>query len=652
MRSARNVLGLSVLIGTVLLGGFAAGAAGANAKPKLDWDCGQCHNAAAKGVPAVPASVLAGSVHGGLECTDCHQGIGAVPHTDTLPPVNCGSCHEEEKAAYTHHGRGVVGTTEDLPGCADCHGSHEILPSSDPRSRTHPSRFPDTCGKCHRNLDLAKKHDILLKRPVGTYEASVHGTATQEGKAGATCIDCHSTTGTGHQILWLGDPASSIAHANIPRTCGRCHSAVEEEYEAGIHGKLLAQGDTHAPVCTDCHGEHGILSPKDPRSNVSPTLVAEATCEPCHQSARLNSVYGVPAGKLTSFVDSFHGLKSMRGDLKVANCASCHGAHKILPSSDPASPINPAHLAATCGRCHPGITAEFAQTRIHVLPGQAKAAWTTLVARIYVGLIALVIGGMLAFVLLDLRKHWQHHLAQKQVERMDGNAVFQHSLLAFTFIVLVITGFALRYSEGWLFRTFFGWDGGFKVRGVIHRGAAVLFLFSAFWHLFYLRTPRGRTFWSGMLPVRSDVAEVWNTFLFFFDRRRNRPRLGKFSFVEKAEYWALVWGTVIMAGTGLFLWFDRAARVVFEKPILDVFRVVHFYEAWLATLAILVWHFYSTLLKPGVYPGNPAWITGKMPEEMYAEEHAGDLNAEESRTAESPRTEEEEPGVERYEVKK
>ena len=478
MRARREVTRWGLLGSVAALFAVAASAEGARAIPRLEWNCAQCHDTSAKDVPAVPASQLAASVHEGLECRDCHQSITSLPHDDHLPKVDCGSCHTEEKAAYTHHGRGVVGQTEDLPGCSDCHGTHGIRPSADPASATHPSKFPDTCGKCHRNLDLGKKHNILNKTPVATYEASVHGMATREGKPGATCIVCHSTTGTGHQILWLGDPTSSIAHANIPATCGRCHVDIRKEYEAGIHGKLLTQGDTHAPVCTDCHGEHGILSPKDPRSNVSPTLLAEATCEPCHESARLNSVYGVPAGKLTSFVDSYHGLKSMRGDLKVANCASCHGAHKILPSRDPESSINPAHLAQTCGRCHPGITAEFAQTRIHVLPGQATVPWSTRIARIYVALIVLIIGGMLAFVALDLRKHWQHHMARRQVVRMTQNAVLQHTLLMVSFFVLVITGFALRYSEAWLFRTLFGWDGGFKIRGIIHRSAAILFPFA------------------------------------------------------------------------------------------------------------------------------------------------------------------------------
>jgi cytochrome b subunit of formate dehydrogenase len=113
--------------------------------------------------------------------------------------------------------------------------------------------------------------------------------------------------------------------------------------------------------------------------------------------------------------------------------------------------------------------------------------------------------------------------------------------------------------------------------------------------------------------------------LFNLGRRPRKPHLGRFSFMEKAEYWALVWGSVVMVITGFFLWFDNLAIHLFPKGFLDVMLVIHFYEAWLATLAILVWHMYGTVFKPGVFPGNPSWVTGKMPRDMYEEEHPADV---------------------------
>jgi cytochrome b subunit of formate dehydrogenase len=98
--------------------------------------------------------------------------------------------------------------------------------------------------------------------------------------------------------------------------------------------------------------------------------------------------------------------------------------------------------------------------------------------------------------------------------------------------------------------------------------------------------------------------------------------MGRFTYVEKAEYWALVWGTVIMGITGLFLWFENLAVDLFPKGLLDVFLVIHYYEAWLAFLAILIWHLYATIFNPRVYPMNPSWLTGKMPERVFLVEHS------------------------------
>jgi len=94
-------------------------------------------------------------------------------------------------------------------------------------------------------------------------------------------------------------------------------------------------------------------------------------------------------------------------------------------------------------------------------------------------------------------------------------------------------------------------------------------------------------------------------------------------YIEKAEYWALIWGSIIMTITGTLLWFDNffVSALGLPKGILDVVLVIHYYEAWLATLAIVVWHGYSVLLSPHIYPMNPAWITGKMPRDMYLHEH-------------------------------
>ena len=90
------------------------------------------------------------------------------------------------------------------------------------------------------------------------------------------------------------------------------------------------------------------------------------------------------------------------------------------------------------------------------------------------------------------------------------------------------------------------------------------------------------------------------------------------------EYWALIWGTVIMSVTGLLLWFENTAMAYFPKWLLDVATVVHLYEAWLATLSIIIWHFYAVIFNPQVYPLNWSMITGWLTEEEMIEEHPGE----------------------------
>lgn len=571
---------------------------------------------------------LGASTHAGFDCANCHADLADVtdfPHAEKLQKVNCGSCHESEASLYQWHGRLQVGVGEDIPSCQSCHGSHDILPSTDRHSSVNPINMPKTCGKCHENLDLVKKHHIPLERPVELFESSVHGRASTAGvHLAATCNDCHSTGGTAHRILPAGHVESSINHFNIPTTCGKCHRNVEQDYWEGIHGQLTLRGETDSPVCTDCHGEHGILPLRDPRSPVSPSRVAEATCSPCHESARLNEKYGVPTGRLKTFVDSYHGLKSKTGDVTVANCASCHGGHRILPSADTTSSIHQNNLQRTCGNCHPGISTAAAQAPIHGAPGVSRTPLAGIIKNIYIVIIVVVIGGMVLHWVVDLRKQIKLVNLKKQIVRMTFNEVWQHTFLMVTFIVLVITGFALRFSDAWWAQLLFGREGGFPLRGTIHRVSAILFVLTAIWHVAYLFRPRGKQFFIDMLPKKSDVSEFKQMMAYNLGRASSRPQFGRFSYVEKAEYWALVWGTIIMAVTGIFMWEESFAARFLPKGFLDIMLVIHYYEAWLATLAILIWHMYSTVFSPAVYPMNPAWYTGKMPEDVYRHEHPAD----------------------------
>lgn len=600
--------------------------------------CLKCHDESLHNGRVLPDD-LARSVHAKLDCTDCHASIdmtglnteARTPHGAKSPRVQCGECHSDETDDYVFHGRAKVGVDPDVPSCAECHGTHDIRASSDVESPVHPRNLPKKCEQCHADVNMLQQHDILRDEPIKLYSASVHGKATKTGLfMAATCADCHSGSGrdghrSAHNIVSPSDPKSPTHHFNIPQTCGRCHEGTLEDYWDGIHGQLVRKSVKGAPVCTDCHGEHGILPVSDMRSPVSAARLAEATCARCHESELLGERFGIPTGRLKSYVDTYHGLKRKAGSVRVANCASCHGHHEILPHTDPKSSIHPDNLVNTCGSCHPGISNEMSTEPIHEGVAGRKNSWAYFFTVFYMWLIGITIGLML----LHNVAHWYRHVREitnkPSILRLTSNETAQHWVLMLSFIALVISGFSLRFSEAWWVHWLFGWGGGkgFVLRGLIHRAAAVIFMVWTVWHAMYLFSARGRRWFGDMLARPRDLRDIWNSSLYFLGRRPRPASFGRFSYMEKCEYWALLWGVVIMTVTGLLLWFDNYFITQWKLPkgILDVSLVIHYYEAWLAFLAILVWHIYGTVFSPTAYPMNPAWLTGKMPKAMYEHEH-------------------------------
>lgn len=567
------------------------------------------------------------SIHGGMfTCVDCHTDLKSAPHDGTPAKVSCATCHADEQGIYdrSYHAKAIKAGDGQAATCVNCHGSpHELLPASDPKSRVNHANIPATCGSCHgqKKLMEASGHSA---QPFLSYEDSVHGRAVAGGsEKAAVCTDCHGT----HEILAASDPNSSIFKFNVPTTCAKCHQPVKQEFMQSIHGQAIARGNGQAPVCTDCHGIHTIKAPTDPNSSVSPQNLARITCARCHEGVRLSQEFGLPGRRVSTYLQSYHGLASELGSSVVANCASCHGVHNILPSSDPRSTINRANLVKTCGQCHPGVTEKFVTAEVHVnapLSADTGSIAVRWIRKFYLGMIALVIGGMVLHNLIIWRRKalLRRKVEQRVVTRMSRNQRIQHWLLLGSFIVLVITGFALKFPDSW-FAALLGM--GEKVRGITHRVAAVVLISVGAYHLFYVILSRdGRRLVGDFLPVPKDASDVWRTLRYNLGMDSEKPTFARFNYAEKAEYWALVWGLIVMASTGMMLWAKVAVGNLLPRWWLDVATAIHFYEAVLATLAIVVWHFYQVFLDPDVYPMNWAWWDGKMSFEHYREEHALD----------------------------
>jgi len=215
---------------------------------------------------------------------------------------------------------------------------------------------------------------------------------------------------------------------------------------------------------------------------------------------------------------------------------------------------------------------------------------------------------------------------QQYYLRWTRNERYQHWILALSFTVLAITGFALKYPEAAWVQPLLFLEGKFDLRGWVHRLAALAFVGLGAYHLGYLSfTPRGRAQFRALLPVRQDFSDFTMNFRFLLGRREEPPDFDHFSYMEKLEYWALAWGTLVMAFTGFLLWFESFALRLFPLWMIEIFTVIHLYEAWLATLAIIVWHFYAVIFNPEVYPLNQSMIDGKISEAEMQREHGREL---------------------------
>lgn len=391
-----------------------------SASAQTNDDCLACHSdnsltvtdsTGAERSLFVDAKKMENAVHAGFDCVTCHVDATEIPHVEKLAPAACATCHEDavnDLAASVHSVVSSEGTPiPDTPSCGDCHGSHEIRAGADTLSMVNPRQLAFTCGTCHSDPAIVKKHNIPIKDPGKAYSKSIHGRLTLAGvDSAATCSSCHGN----HKILPLNNQDSQVYHFNVPQTCGQCHAAIHDEFVKSVHGTAVAHGSLDAPVCTDCHSEHSIESPSEASAPTSAQNVAIETCGRCHASTMIVEKYGMRAQRLTTFEDSFHGLALRSGRLQVANCGSCHGVHNILPSSDPSSMISPANLATTCGSCHPNAGENFAKGQVHLTEEQDTGKTVAVVRAIYIGLIVVVIGGMILHNGLDFIRKSKHIL--------------------------------------------------------------------------------------------------------------------------------------------------------------------------------------------------------------------------------------------------
>ncbi|MCK4573854.1 MAG: hypothetical protein KAU36_05760 [candidate division Zixibacteria bacterium] len=565
----------------------------------------------------VTEASLDSSAHAGMSCIDCHvdlEGFDDYPHDEDLAPVDCSTCHDEVAEIFDQSAHGVASENPAAPSCASCHGTHNILPDNDANATTSAKNLPITCSNCHHKQVLTDDPDIRITDSFDRYMRGIHAEGIAKGiGSAASCNDCHGI----HDLKKASDPKSMVNKMNIPQTCAKCHNDIFIRYQRGIHGKALAVGILDSPNCADCHGEHEILQIDDPESPVNASNLSDYVCGKCHNDPQIVEKFGLGSERFTSYQDSYHGLAVRGGSVKAATCASCHKAHDVLPSSNPASSIHPNNLTETCQKCHPNANYAFAASYSHNIAEAQFSELNRVIEVIYIIAIVLIIGGMLihnGIILYNyiLEKHRQNKNLPV-VQRFTFSMVYQHMVLSIAFIVLVITGFALRYPDAW-WVTILNFFGIFEsTRSVIHRMSAVLLIYISFHHaLFLFFTRTGRYQLRKMWPCMADMTQIIQNLKYYTGLSQEKPRFNYYDYTEKAEYWALVWGTIVMAMTGLILWFPTAFTAFLPAWVVIVAETIHLYEAWLATLAIGVFHFFFVIFHPEQYPMSFTWLTGKM----------------------------------------
>ncbi len=367
-------------------------------------ECAACHEPgrrAGKREPGMPppfdAAALRASPHAALECRSCHDTGKTSPHPEKLPAVDCGACHTEQQNQYAEslHGRAAKRGDRLAPTCKHCHGTHNVLRSSDLRSPTSTMEIPRLCGRCHHEgSPVQLTYDIPQSRILENYTESIHG----EGlfKRGLTvtavCSSCH----TSHFVLPHTDPRSSIAKRNIARTCTRCHARIEDVHQKVIRGELWEQHPHLIPPRVDCHEPH------KGRRVLYPQGMSDRDCLRCHgnpdlkttRAGRTLSLYvnqaelersrharkacvqchtgGTPsharpcstilpkvdcsichAEVVSQFRESTHGALLAQGSPDAPDCSDCHGSsHRVESKNDSAAPTFSRNVPALCAKCH------------------------------------------------------------------------------------------------------------------------------------------------------------------------------------------------------------------------------------------------------------------------------------------------------------
>jgi len=221
--------------------------------------------------------------------------------------------------------------------------------------------------------------------------------------------------------------------------------------------------------------------------------------------------------------------------------------------------------------------------------------------------------------------------------RFGLNFRLQHIALLITTIMLILTGIPLKFPQNGASQFIINLFGGTPGAREVHHFFAMGMILVGFYHLLYIFwAERGRKDFFELLPKFKDFSDLVNQLKYYLGIRKEKVKFGRYSYVEKFDYWAVYWGLVMMIGTGMIMWlfqgkftplFIGDIELPFGPDIITntlhaIAREMHSDEALLATLVIIGWHFYNGHLNPHKFPMSMVWLNGKISKEEILDEHA------------------------------
>jgi len=580
--------------------------------------CKSCHN------DVSPAHL--GVTEGAPSCTTCHSIHSDPPIEDAGPELSarCRTCHETRHAIHAGIPNG--------PNCTDCHTLHgELHPETTDSTlanrctachQPHPTHqrssegFP-LCLDCH-SIDGAPLRDATEEQRSDLCKSchEVHPTHASVKEGAPLCTDCHSVT---------SDPPLDSVGPAMSRRCATCHEQAMSQYELGGHAAHVDPGTVQTSV----------------------RLQATEHCIQCHSNRKLSEKYGLPVNAVASYEDDYHGATLLfladNPDAPVQpdvlTCEDCHGPHAVGWSNQKA-------VSQVCLKCHEKGDPKLAGAWLgHAPVGPKNQLVIWLVRLFYFMLIPTVLIGLTLNILFELRhqrakgarlrdaiealpSRFLQRKGRKKtmVPRFSVVERLEHAAGMVVFIMLVITGLPQTQPNGHMSHAIIASFGGIGSIRLIHRIMGFTFV-----ALLVAHVARGVT---GaihkrkipeIVPRPDDLPKALQM-LWHRLKGTPAPKIGRFDFAEKFEYWGLFLGGMVMSVTGISLVWPELITTYLPGIVIAVTRTIHGYEATFAVLVVILWHTWGVILRPEVFPLDTSIFTGKISKERLKEEHRAEYD--------------------------